>query len=99
MSAAISPLTRDGRAWVPSYLLAIDPKTCIGCGRCYKVCGRNVMALKGINDDGEVVESDDDEVERQVMMMADSGACIGCGACARVCPTNCQTHGPNAEAA
>ena len=40
--------TRDGRAWEPEYLIAIDSKTCIGCGRCFKVCGRNVMTLKGL---------------------------------------------------
>ena len=36
-------VTRDGRAWHPSYLLDIDQKICIGCGRCFKVCGRSVM--------------------------------------------------------
>jgi Nif-specific ferredoxin III len=86
--------TRDGRSFEPRYLLKIDAGTCIGCGRCYKVCGREVMTLKGIDDEGGIVEiDDDDEVERKVMVMNDVGACIGCGACARVCPTNCQTHG------
>ncbi len=88
--------TRDGRDWTPDYLLAIDANTCIGCGRCYKVCGREVMTLKGINDEGEIVALDDDEdedVEKKVMVMNDTGACIGCGACARVCPTSCQSHG------
>ena len=90
-------VTRDGRAWHPDYLIAIDAKTCIGCGRCFKVCGRGVMTLKGLSDEGELVnldDEDDDEIERKVMTMADIGACIGCGACARVCPTDCQTHGP-----
>lgn len=87
--------TRDGRAWTPEYLQAIDPGACIGCGRCFKVCGRNVMTLKGLDEDGTLVPLDDDheDVERKVMAMSDAGACIGCGACARVCPTNCQTHG------
>ena len=88
--------TRDGRSWNPAYLLKIDPATCIGCGRCFKVCGRDVMTLKGINDEGEFValdDEDEDDIERKVMAMNDAGACIGCGACARVCPTNCQTHG------
>ncbi len=86
--------TRDGRPWTPQYLTAIDAATCIGCGRCFKVCGRNVMTLKGINEDGDIVplDEDDDDVERKVMAMEDVGACIGCGACARVCPASCQTH-------
>ncbi len=87
--------TCDGRAWIPRYLTNIDPTVCIGCGRCFKVCGRRVMTLRGISDDGELVDlddDDDDEIERKIMTMDDAGACVGCGACARVCPTNCQTH-------
>ena len=94
--SAKQTITRDGRVWDPAYLLSIDPATCIGCGRCFKVCGREVMTLKGINDEGEIIaldDDDDDDIERKVMAMNDAGACIGCGACARVCPTNCQTHG------
>lgn len=89
-------ITRDGRPWQPDYLLSINPAVCIGCGRCFKVCGRGVMTLRGIDDEGNVVDDedeDDGDVERRVMVMADAGACIGCGACARVCPTDCQTHG------
>ncbi len=92
--------TRDGRMWVPEFLTAIDPDTCIGCGRCYKVCGRDVMTLKGVNGDGEIVpleDEDDDDFDRKVMAMNDIGACIGCGACARVCPKDCQTHTPANE--
>jgi len=97
----MSTATRDGRNWTPDYLVSIDPKKCIGCGRCFKVCGRDVMTLKGLNDEGELIDLDDEdeEVEKKVMVMNDEGACIGCGACARVCPTNCQTHAPAAAEA
>ncbi|MBI5261804.1 MAG: ferredoxin III, nif-specific [Bradyrhizobium sp.] len=87
--------TRDGRDWKPDYLVSIDPQKCIGCGRCFKVCGRLVMTLKGVNEDGELIDLDDDEddeIEKKVMVMHDGGACIGCGACSRVCPTGSQTH-------
>ena len=93
-------VTRDGRVWQQDFLLAIDEATCIGCGRCFKVCGRNVMTLMGVDEHKQLVPLDDDEeVERKVMAMADAGACIGCGACARVCPTNCQKHGAEPKAA
>jgi Nif-specific ferredoxin III len=90
----VQAFTRDGRTWEPSYLLAIDPETCIGCGRCFKVCGRDVMTLQGLTEDRDLVGlEDDDEILRKVMTVTDPGACIGCGACARVCGKNCQTHG------
>jgi Nif-specific ferredoxin III len=89
-------VTRDGRSWQPSYLLDIDPEVCIGCGRCFKVCGRSVMTLQGITEDGALVGLDDDEeILRKVMTVTDHGACIGCGACGRVCGKNCQKHGPS----
>lgn len=88
---------RDGKPWEPEYLVSINAKTCIGCGRCFKVCGRDVMHLRGINEEGELValtgdDDDDDEFERKIMVLDNPGNCIGCTACARVCPKNCQTH-------
>ena len=91
----VQSVSRDGRTWQPSYLFDIDPKTCIGCGRCFKVCGRSVMDMKGIKEDGKLVNlDDDDEIERKIMTVVDPGACIGCAACYRVCPKGCQAHGP-----
>jgi Nif-specific ferredoxin III len=94
--AATLALARDGSAWNPSYLLDISQEICIGCGRCFKVCGRSVMTLKGLTEDGDLVGLDDDEeFERKVMTVSNPGACIGCAACSRVCPKNCQIHGPS----
>ena len=73
----MSQSPRDGRDWQPQFLLDIDRGTCIGCGRCFKVCGRGVMTLRGIDEGGEVVDLDDeDEIERKVMVMDDDGNCI-----------------------
>jgi Nif-specific ferredoxin III len=85
-------LTRDGSPWTPKFIESIDHGKCIGCGRCYKVCGRGVLEMKGISEDDELVDADDGEVERMVMTIANGGACIGCNACAMVCGKNAQTH-------
>ena len=87
-----SHLTRDGSPWTPEYIEAINTDACIGCGRCFKVCDRGVLELKGITEEGEIVDSDDDDAFRQVMSIGQGGACVGCNACALVCGKNAQTH-------
>jgi Nif-specific ferredoxin III len=77
--------TRDGTPWQPTYVDGVDQALCIGCGRCFKVCGQGVLAMMGLDEDGEMVPADDDDAERMVMTVGDNGKCIGCGACIRVC--------------
>lgn len=91
--------TRGGAEYVPEFLMAINAEKCIGCGRCYKVCGRDVMTLHGVTDEGLIVapgteeyEEYEDEIVKSVMTMIHPENCIGCGACNRVCPSDCQTH-------
>lgn len=92
--------TRAGDPWQPVYLLSIAGEDCLGCGRCYKVCGRNVLTQVPLDEEGNVTEEEED-IERYVMTVSNPGDCIGCGACARVCAKDCQSHGnaPLAEAA
>jgi Nif-specific ferredoxin III len=89
----ITGLTLGGAVWTPEFVTALDPKKCIGCGRCFKVCSRDVLDLI---IRGEEMEMDDDEDYDEddtasVMMLKNPGDCIGCGACSRVCPKGCYT--------
>jgi Nif-specific ferredoxin III len=93
--ASLTSLTFGGATWIPQFAKSIAQDRCIGCGRCFKVCGRNVLQLKAVNEEGEFVEDEEeDEVERKVMTIQTANNCIGCQACARICPKNCYTHAP-----
>ncbi len=95
MCAAIVGQTRGGADWVPEFVTDIDQTTCIGCGRCYKVCPRDVFELvqRGESDDLDDDDwDDDDDDEMMVMAIKDAMDCIGCKSCSRVCPKNCHTH-------
>ena len=87
-----------GLFWTPRFAEKIDERKCIGCGRCFRVCGREVLQLVGLNEDGERVvvdtgdEDDDDEYEKKIMTIAHPENCIGCEACSRICPKKCYTH-------
>lgn len=92
----LTSLTRGGKTWIPQFVQEINHNKCIGCGRCFKVCGRDVLLLKALNEEGEFVEDEDDEeIERKVMTIINPDSCIGCQACSRVCPKNCYTHAAN----
>ncbi|MEI6414451.1 MAG: ferredoxin III, nif-specific [Pseudomonadota bacterium] len=87
-------MTRGGANWIPEFLMAIDPKKCIGCGRCFKVCPRQVLNLVERGEDMEADEDWDDDDAMMVMTVADALDCIGCGACGRVCPKGCHSYAP-----
>lgn len=88
----ITGRTRGGTEWTPEFATTLDPKKCIGCGRCYKVCPRNVLDLIERTDDMELDDDFDDDDNMMVMTIAHGEDCIGCGACGRVCPKGCYTY-------
>ncbi|MEA5508185.1 ferredoxin III, nif-specific [Crocosphaera sp. UHCC 0190] len=92
--ASLTGLTFGKLDWIPKFVQSINKETCLGCGRCFKVCGQNVLSLLALNEEGEFVDEDEDEIERKVMAVVNQANCIGCEACARICPKNCYTHAP-----
>ena len=87
---AIVGHTRGGGEWRPRFIESIDVNKCIGCGRCYKVCGMRVLELVEKPFEGEDEYGDD--MGNKVMSVARPGNCIGCGACERICAKKCHTH-------
>jgi len=94
----------DGRSWIPKFVKEINQKACIGCGRCFKVCGRDVLQLAGVSEEGELIplaadvdDDGDDEYEKKVMTIANQMSCVGCEACMKICPKKCYTHAPMLE--
>ncbi|MEZ5588895.1 MAG: ferredoxin III, nif-specific [Sedimenticolaceae bacterium] len=107
----ITGLTRGGEQYVLAFVMEIDQGSCIGCGRCFKVCPRDVFDLID-RDDVEGLEAADDDYDddygeddgysddtAMVMSLKNALDCIGCGSCARICPKKCFTHAPQTAAA
>ncbi len=105
--AMVTGLTRGGEEYIPEYVEEINQNDCIGCGRCYKVCPRDVLTLieresvEGVevdeyDDDDDYGDDDDGFSDDTAMVMSLKNAmdCIGCEACARICPKKCFTHKP-----
>lgn len=104
----ITGLTRGGDQYIPAFVIGIEQASCIGCGRCLKVCSRNVFDLVARDEvEGLDAVEDDDEDDAygdgdegfsddtaMVMSLRNAMDCIGCGACARICPKKCFTHEP-----
>ena len=92
-TAVLTNQTFGGLDWIPQFVQTIDQALCIGCGRCFKSCGRSVLTLRGLDEEGNLIDDDeDDEYERKVMTISGQQNCIGCQACSRACPKNCLSH-------
>jgi Nif-specific ferredoxin III len=97
----ITGITRGGEEWVPAFIIDLNQANCIGCGRCYKTCPRDVFELVERDeldladeefDDDDYGDDYDDDDNTMVMSLKDMMDCIGCEACSRVCPKKCMTH-------
>ena len=102
--STITGITRGGVEWTPAFVTDLNQGNCIGCGRCYKVCPRDVFELVDREDlDLDEDDYDDDDGfsddTSMVMSLKDLMDCIGCQACSRVCPKKCLSHEPAPMAA
>ena len=104
----ITGLTLGGAAWTPQFVDELDAKKCIGCGRCFRVCSRDVFELverESLDLDDDIDEFDDDDPfgddddddgfsddTSMVMALKNRNDCIGCEACSKICPKGCFTH-------
>lgn len=81
----ITGLTKGKNEWTPQFIVAIDDETCIGCGRCYKVCAHDVLTFE---------EVDEDDSAKMFMTVSSAENCIGCQACGRTCSKKCFSFQP-----
>ncbi len=88
----VTGITQNGKTWKPRFIQSINIETCIGCGRCYKVCGRGALNLAEKPFEGKDEYGDD--MGNMVMAVVNPDDCIGCEACARVCTKRCHVHAP-----
>jgi Nif-specific ferredoxin III len=99
--STITGITRGGVEWTPAFVTDLNQGNCIGCGRCFKVCPRDVFELTDREDldldDDDDFDDDDDgfsDDTSMVMSLRNLMDCIGCQACSRVCPKKCLSHEP-----
>ncbi len=102
----ITGITRGGVEWTPAFIVDLNQANCIGCGRCFKTCPRDVFELidredLDLDDDMDDDYDDDgfDDDTSMVMSLKNVMDCIGCEACSRVCPKKCMSHAPQAVSA
>ncbi len=97
MTDFVTGVTYGGNEWTPEFVSDLNQNNCIGCGRCFKVCPRDVFDLvekEGMDDDDYDDDYGDfeDDDNSMVMSLKSPEDCIGCTSCSKVCPKDCFTH-------
>ena len=62
-----------------NFLLGVDERSCVGCGKCVDLCPVEAMGLVGANDPRKKTGK---------KARVDRDSCLGCGVCVRNCPKN-----------
>jgi len=99
-------ITRGGSEYTPEFIMTLDQGKCIGCGRCFKTCPRDVFDLVD-REDLDLVDDDDDDWDdddgfsddaAMVTNRKDPMDCTGWKPCIKVCPKARMTHEPQPPA-
>lgn len=59
--STIIGLTRGGDNYTPEFVMSINQSDCIGCGRCFKVCSRDVFDLVEREEMTQLSADNDDD--------------------------------------
>lgn len=83
--------TKSGKQWIPAFVEYVDPKRCIGCGLCVKVCLPGVYEMKRVKARKVTVKIGDKKVTRTVTKVAvvvNPDTCFGDCHCHMICPVD-----------
>ena len=84
MGSCVAACPFDAITMDENNLPKIDEEKCTSCGKCIKVCPKNVLVLAPLKSEHHIMcNSKDRGVD--VMKSCKIG-CIGCGKCVKVCP-------------
>jgi ferredoxin len=71
-----------------SFVLALDDRTCNGCGKCVDACPVDALSL---------VSANDPRMKRRKAARLAEEQCLGCGVCVDTCPRGCLKLTPRPE--
>ncbi len=84
-------LTKSGKKWVPTYLMDVDAKKCIGCGKCVQICMGKCYKLKDIEHEKRSVVINGRErviTVKRIAEVDNTDNCYGDCHCHLICPVN-----------